>query len=201
MQGGWTALMWAAYKGRTDVAQMLLEKGANPNITGQVLRLDTLYFFFFPLNDAIIGIWYSLFFAVSENSLWMGLFDVTWCLLFWLLHLNISQCFSCNTSTSFKYQWTTSEYKNMWTHPQPCASPVLFNTYPMICCFFQVKWLKVLVQRQSWHWSLVIVSMTLPPLSAVPTVQRLPHYLGSRTRPRWDCPSPAAARRQGQLLR
>lgn len=41
--------MWAAYKGRTDVAQMLLEKGANPNITGQVLKLDTLYIFFFPL--------------------------------------------------------------------------------------------------------------------------------------------------------
>ncbi len=41
-QGGWTALMWAAYKGRTDVAQLLLEKGANPNITGQVMRLDTL---------------------------------------------------------------------------------------------------------------------------------------------------------------
>lgn len=34
--------MWAAYKGRTDVAELLLEKGANPNITGQVLRLDTL---------------------------------------------------------------------------------------------------------------------------------------------------------------
>jgi len=28
--------MWAAYKGRTPVAQMLLEKGAHPNITGQV---------------------------------------------------------------------------------------------------------------------------------------------------------------------
>lgn len=37
-QGGWTALMWAAYKGRTDVAELLLEKGANPNITGQVWR-------------------------------------------------------------------------------------------------------------------------------------------------------------------
>lgn len=35
--------MWAAYKGRTDVAQLLLEKGANPNITGQVPRLDTLW--------------------------------------------------------------------------------------------------------------------------------------------------------------
>lgn len=34
--------MWAAYKGRTDVAQLLLEKGANPNITGQVLRKDNL---------------------------------------------------------------------------------------------------------------------------------------------------------------
>lgn len=41
-QGGWTALMWAAYKGCTDVAQLLLEKGANPNITGQVMRVDTL---------------------------------------------------------------------------------------------------------------------------------------------------------------
>lgn len=38
-QGGWTALMWAAYKGCTDVADLLLEKGANPNITGQVLRI------------------------------------------------------------------------------------------------------------------------------------------------------------------
>lgn len=38
-QGGWTALMWAAYKNRTDVVQLLLEKGANPNITGQVLSL------------------------------------------------------------------------------------------------------------------------------------------------------------------
>lgn len=31
--------MWAAYKNRTDVVQLLLEKGANPNITGQVLSL------------------------------------------------------------------------------------------------------------------------------------------------------------------
>lgn len=38
-QGGWTALMWAAYKGCTDVADLLLEKGANPNITGQVWTL------------------------------------------------------------------------------------------------------------------------------------------------------------------
>uniref|UniRef100_A0A8C1K5J4 Kinase D-interacting substrate 220a n=1 Tax=Cyprinus carpio TaxID=7962 RepID=A0A8C1K5J4_CYPCA len=33
--GGWSALMWAAYKGRLEVAHLLLEKGANPNITGQ----------------------------------------------------------------------------------------------------------------------------------------------------------------------
>lgn len=30
--------MWAAYKGCTDVAELLLDKGANPNITGQVRR-------------------------------------------------------------------------------------------------------------------------------------------------------------------
>uniref|UniRef100_A0A8C8GU27 KAP NTPase domain-containing protein n=1 Tax=Oncorhynchus tshawytscha TaxID=74940 RepID=A0A8C8GU27_ONCTS len=29
------ALMWASYKGRVEVAQLLLEKGASPNITGQ----------------------------------------------------------------------------------------------------------------------------------------------------------------------
>jgi len=28
--------MWASYKGRTEVAKLLLEKGANPNITGMV---------------------------------------------------------------------------------------------------------------------------------------------------------------------
>lgn len=36
VQGGWTALMWAAYKGRVEVAKVLLENGANPNTTGQV---------------------------------------------------------------------------------------------------------------------------------------------------------------------
>lgn len=35
--------MWAAYKGRTDVARLLLEKGANPNITGQVLNGHTVF--------------------------------------------------------------------------------------------------------------------------------------------------------------
>lgn len=52
-QGGWTALMWAAYKGCTDVAQLFLEKGANPNITGQVLRLDTLYVLLIPICKMI----------------------------------------------------------------------------------------------------------------------------------------------------
>lgn len=36
VQGGWTALMWAAYKGRIEVAEVLLTNGANPNTTGQV---------------------------------------------------------------------------------------------------------------------------------------------------------------------
>lgn len=35
-QGGWTALTWACYKGRVEVAKLLLEHGANPNTTGQV---------------------------------------------------------------------------------------------------------------------------------------------------------------------
>uniref|UniRef100_A0A3Q2U2T1 Kinase D-interacting substrate 220b n=1 Tax=Fundulus heteroclitus TaxID=8078 RepID=A0A3Q2U2T1_FUNHE len=35
LQGGWTALMWAAYKGRVEVTQLLLDNGANPNTTGQ----------------------------------------------------------------------------------------------------------------------------------------------------------------------
>ncbi|GLD73905.1 kinase D-interacting substrate of 220 kDa B-like protein [Lates japonicus] len=33
--GGWTALMWAADKGRVEVTTLLLEHGANPNTTGQ----------------------------------------------------------------------------------------------------------------------------------------------------------------------
>lgn len=36
-QGGWTALTWASYKGRVEVAEVLLEHGANPNTTGQVI--------------------------------------------------------------------------------------------------------------------------------------------------------------------
>lgn len=35
-QGGWTALMWACYKGRTEVARVLLEHGANCNVKGEV---------------------------------------------------------------------------------------------------------------------------------------------------------------------
>lgn len=42
VQGGWSALMWAAYKGRVEVTRLLLEKGANPNITGQVRRMHSL---------------------------------------------------------------------------------------------------------------------------------------------------------------
>lgn len=41
-QGGWTALMWAAYKGRVEVTKHLLEHGANPNTTGQVTRTHLL---------------------------------------------------------------------------------------------------------------------------------------------------------------
>ena len=40
-QGGWTALMWAAYKGRVEVTELLLETGANPNTTGQVTHTVT----------------------------------------------------------------------------------------------------------------------------------------------------------------
>lgn len=35
-QGGWTALMWACYKGRTEVVELLLSHGANPSVTGLV---------------------------------------------------------------------------------------------------------------------------------------------------------------------
>lgn len=34
LKGGWTALMWATYKGRTDVVNLLLEKGADVNAHG-----------------------------------------------------------------------------------------------------------------------------------------------------------------------
>ena len=36
LQGGWTALMWGCYKGRTEVVRILLEAGANPNVKGEV---------------------------------------------------------------------------------------------------------------------------------------------------------------------
>ncbi|XP_017158522.1 kinase D-interacting substrate of 220 kDa-like [Poecilia reticulata] len=44
-QGGWTALMWAAYKGRTEVARLLLDREANPNITGQVQKTKIISLF------------------------------------------------------------------------------------------------------------------------------------------------------------
>lgn len=72
-QGGWTALMWAAYKGRTDVAQLLLEKGANPNITGQVLRLDISSYF--PHNKSIISICCSFISAFRITQI-IGMFTV-----------------------------------------------------------------------------------------------------------------------------
>lgn len=40
-QGGWTALTWACYKGRVEVAKLLLEHGANPNTTGQVTHTSS----------------------------------------------------------------------------------------------------------------------------------------------------------------
>jgi len=36
VQGGWTALTWASYKNRVEVATVLLENGANPITTGLV---------------------------------------------------------------------------------------------------------------------------------------------------------------------
>ena len=33
-QGGWTALMWATYKGHTEAATLLLEHGAEVNAHG-----------------------------------------------------------------------------------------------------------------------------------------------------------------------
>ena len=36
LKGGWTALMWACYKGRTEVVELLLSHGANPSVTGLV---------------------------------------------------------------------------------------------------------------------------------------------------------------------
>jgi len=33
-QGGWTALMWATYKGRSEAAALLLDRGAEVNAHG-----------------------------------------------------------------------------------------------------------------------------------------------------------------------
>ena len=50
LQAGWTALMWACYKGRTDAASVLLRSGANPNVKGEV-RSKSYLCFFFPADD------------------------------------------------------------------------------------------------------------------------------------------------------
>ena len=62
-QCGWTALMWACYKGHTLVASELLDRGANPNIKADVSRsikcvyiVNMLFhaclrFLFFPQKD------------------------------------------------------------------------------------------------------------------------------------------------------
>uniref|UniRef100_A0A674D940 Kinase D-interacting substrate 220b n=1 Tax=Salmo trutta TaxID=8032 RepID=A0A674D940_SALTR len=49
LQGGWTALMWAAYKGRVEVTEVLLENGANPNTTGQVMAVNQI-----PIHDVFL---------------------------------------------------------------------------------------------------------------------------------------------------
>lgn len=36
--------MWGAYKGHIEISRLLLEKGANPNITGQVSTLRAILF-------------------------------------------------------------------------------------------------------------------------------------------------------------
>ena len=34
-QGGWTALMWACYKGFADVSELLMDHGADINVRGE----------------------------------------------------------------------------------------------------------------------------------------------------------------------
>jgi ankyrin repeat protein len=41
LQWGWTALMWASYKGRIIVVQELLDRGANPNAKADVSTFHT----------------------------------------------------------------------------------------------------------------------------------------------------------------
>ena len=36
LQGGWTSLMWACYKGRTSCVEELIKRGANVNIKAMV---------------------------------------------------------------------------------------------------------------------------------------------------------------------
>ena len=42
-QCGWTALMWASYRGRVVIVQELLDRGANPNAKADVSVLFTLF--------------------------------------------------------------------------------------------------------------------------------------------------------------
>ena len=55
-QAGWTALMWACYKGNTDVAKFLLLKEANPNVKGEVSHNILVMNFLFEiiLQEALI---------------------------------------------------------------------------------------------------------------------------------------------------
>lgn len=59
LQGGWTALMWAAYKGRVEVTEVLLENGANPNTTGQVMAVNQI-----PIHDVFLT-WVMAFLYLS----------------------------------------------------------------------------------------------------------------------------------------
>ena len=52
-QGGWTALMWGCYKGRLEVVLELLERGANPNIKGEV-RLSSFSVYLIIKADGLI---------------------------------------------------------------------------------------------------------------------------------------------------
>jgi len=47
-QAGWTALMWTCYKGRYEAATVLLARGANPNVKGEV-RTKPKYILYFDL--------------------------------------------------------------------------------------------------------------------------------------------------------
>lgn len=56
-QCGWTALMWACYKGRDLVVSELLERGANPNVKVDVSLFD---YVFLRLSDKMLQTYLSL---------------------------------------------------------------------------------------------------------------------------------------------